>query len=296
MRRRSPTEITPGLLRGWPLPRPDGSRGKEGRGQVCVIGGCVEVPGAVLLASLAALRVGVGRLQIATVRSVAPLIGVAIPESRVMGLLQRPNGELAPLGGQRALRDLEENDAILLGPGMGPTTDAAARALLRACHARAKAATVVLDAGGLLAISRGARRSVGSIIATPHAGEMARLWGLAPSEVRARPLEIAREASLHLGIIVVVKGPKTYVATPSGQIFVNTAGNVGLGTSGSGDVLAGAMAGLCARGATPEQAAVWAVHLHARAGERLSRRIGPLGFYARELLDELPSLMARMAV
>ena len=290
---RAPTEITPRLLRRWPLPRPDGKLGKDGRGQVWVIGGCIEVPGAIMLASLAALRVGAGRLQIATVKAVAPQIGIMIPEARVVALRQRADGELHASGLRAALPDLGEADAILLGPGMGQTTAATSREFLRGGRARAKNATIILDAGGLLALTRTrARQREGSIIATPHAGEMARLWGVAPSEVRTRAPEMAREAALRLGVVVVLKGETTYVAAPTGQVFVNRAGNLGLGTAGSGDVLAGVMAGLCARGAAPEQAAAWAVHLHARAGEKLARRIGPLGFLARELLDELPALLA----
>ena len=91
---------------------------------------------------------------------------------------------------------------------------------------------------------------------------------------------------------MVLKGARTHVATPDGRLFHNLDGNPGLGTSGSGDVLAGAIAGLCARGADPVQAAVWGVVLHARAGDRLAASVGPLGFLAREILDALPRVLA----
>ena len=88
-----------------------------------------------------------------------------------------------------------------------------------------------------------------------------------------------------------MKGSETFIATPEGRIFRNRHGSIGLATSGSGDTLAGIIAGLAARGASPEQATVWGVFLHARAGEVLAERVGPLGFLARELLAEIPRLM-----
>jgi len=124
---------------------------------------------------------------------------------------------------------------------------------------------------------------------------MAQLWGTDRAEVQRRPLEVALAAAKELSAIVALKGETTFVVTPDGDAFVNRAGSAGLGTSGSGDVLAGIVAGLCARGASPVQATVWAVFVHARAGERLARRIAPLGFLARELLDELPGLMQSLS-
>jgi NAD(P)H-hydrate repair Nnr-like enzyme with NAD(P)H-hydrate dehydratase domain len=93
----------------------------------------------------------------------------------------------------------------------------------------------------------------------------------------------------------VLKGRETFVVSPDGEAFVNRAGSVGLATSGAGDVLAGVIAGLVARGAKPAHAAAWGVHLHALAGERLSRRMGLLGFLARELPAEIPPLMSELS-
>jgi hydroxyethylthiazole kinase-like uncharacterized protein yjeF len=156
----------------------------------------------------------------------------------------------------------------------------------------------VVDAAPLAAF-RGrqppARRYPGGIIATPHAGEMAKLWGVSREQVLANPLELARSAAARLGIIVALKGADTFVAAPDGRVFHNTAGNMGLGTSGSGDTLAGVIAGLCARGAEPLQAAVWGIYLHAKAGEVLARKVAPLGFLARELLTEIPPLLGKLS-
>lgn len=288
-----PRPITPRLLRAWPLPRPDGARGKQGRGGVLVVGGSVQVPGAAALAAIAALRVGAGRLTIATARPVAPFLGVSLPEARVIGLTPRPSGELAGSGVRTLGGEWARQDAILLGPGVGADGREACRLMLRAWFAHGHGQAIVVDAGAIDALS-GFERRGGAIIATPHAEEMARLTGSPVGAVLRRPLETARQVAEALGIHVVMKGETTYVVPPRGPALVNRAGSVGLGTSGSGDVLAGAIAGLLARGAPPLQAAAWAVHLHAKAGEALSRRVGPLGFLARELLEQLPPVLGRL--
>jgi NAD(P)H-hydrate repair Nnr-like enzyme with NAD(P)H-hydrate dehydratase domain len=123
---------------------------------------------------------------------------------------------------------------------------------------------------------------------------MARLCGVDRDEVLARPKETVTAMARKLGIIIALKGPCTYVAAPDGQLLHNTAGNLGLGTSGSGDTLAGVIVGLCARGASPLQATAWGVHVHAKAGEALARKVAPLGFLARELLGEVPPLLAKL--
>jgi NAD(P)H-hydrate repair Nnr-like enzyme with NAD(P)H-hydrate dehydratase domain len=124
---------------------------------------------------------------------------------------------------------------------------------------------------------------------------MAQIWGSTPEQVLADPLTIARAAARELGAIVTLKGAQTFVVAPDGRAFHNTAGNIGLGTSGSGDALSGVIAGLSARGASALQAAVWGVYLHAKAGDVLARRMGPLGFLAREVLTEIPSLLKGIA-
>ncbi len=132
------------------------------------------------------------------------------------------------------------------------------------------------------------------VVLTPHAGEMAKLCDTTLEEVVAHPLELALSTARELDAVVALKGRITYIAAPDGRVFYNTAGNHGLGTSGSGDVLAGVIGGLAARGADALQAAVWGVHLHALAGDALRKKIGALGFLARELLDELPRVLARI--
>jgi NAD(P)H-hydrate repair Nnr-like enzyme with NAD(P)H-hydrate dehydratase domain len=129
-------------------------------------------------------------------------------------------------------------------------------------------------------------------VLTPHAGEMAGLLGVARDDVVADPVRIARDVAVGLHTVVVLKGGRTVIAAPDGRAWGYHGGGIGLATSGSGDTLAGITAGLLARGAAPETAVLWAVHLHGEAGKRLARTQGRLGFLARELLAEVPAIMA----
>jgi hydroxyethylthiazole kinase-like uncharacterized protein yjeF len=221
-------------------------------------------------------------------------MAIAVPEARVLGLRGHRDGEMEARGCAAVFPMLERCDAMVVGPGM-----ADARAHVSVLLPRKKPRTTLVVDAGALRFFCGRRSLPGpaqrSTILTPHPGEMADLWGIARSEVMARPLEVARAAAKHTGGIVVLKGPRTYIATPDGDVFHNTEGNVGLGTSGSGDVLSGVIAGLAARGADPLRAAAWGVYLHAKAGDALARKVAPLGFLARELLAEVPPILARLS-
>jgi hydroxyethylthiazole kinase-like uncharacterized protein yjeF len=133
------------------------------------------------------------------------------------------------------------------------------------------------------------------VLLTPHAGEMAHLTGIAKDEIGAAPDRHASEAAQQWNAVVALKGARTVIAAPGGERWQHEGGNVGLATSGSGDVLAGVIAGLAARGAGLAQAAAWGVALHARAGERLAERFGRLGYLARELCDVIPALLEQAA-
>jgi ADP-dependent NAD(P)H-hydrate dehydratase len=128
---------------------------------------------------------------------------------------------------------------------------------------------------------------------TPHANEMTNLSGISKASIKRDPQATALKVAKQLRGVVALKGAETFiVAHGRKESYCNRAGNVGLATSGSGDVLAGIIAGLAARGAVPLQAAVWGVYLHARAGEELAKRMGRLGYLARELPAEVPALMS----
>jgi ADP-dependent NAD(P)H-hydrate dehydratase len=129
------------------------------------------------------------------------------------------------------------------------------------------------------------------VLLTPHAGEMAHLTGHDKEDLQDDGLELALRQARAWNAVVALKGPSTVIATPAGRAWSHYAQAPGLGTSGSGDVLAGLVAGLAARGAGPEQALAWGVALHARAGQALARRHGVIGYLARELAAQVPGLM-----
>lgn len=279
--------INAGLLRRWPLPDPAGGDSKEDRGRVLVVGGSRQLVGGVLLAGTAALRAGAGKLQIATVEPVATALAVAMPEARVMPQEATADGGLARIGRQ-VLEFAVRADALLVGPGMeeGGSTRAVVRRLLRRAER-----IVVADAGALHPAVPGLRQGGAGLVMTPHHGEMASLLGIGIDAVGADPAGMAVRYARENDVVLALKGPTTWIAAPDGRLWVNTGGSAGLGTSGSGDVLAGLIAGLAARGAGAAQAAVWGVHLHAAAGALLASRVGEVGFLAREIAGCVPGQM-----
>jgi hydroxyethylthiazole kinase-like uncharacterized protein yjeF len=296
-------DVDTALLRSWPVPMPAVEGDKEIRGHVLVLGGSCEMPGAVILAATAALRAGAGKLTIATGQSVAQLVALAMPEARVIGLLEHASAGFS-MDALACLDPLAERvDTLLVGPGMRdePATAALVHALLP--RFEAAGTSIVLDAcamGTLLhppAHWPAGRpwRFERPVILTPHAGEMAHLTGIAKDEINAAPDPRALEAAQAWNAVLALKGARTVIATPDGTLYQHEGGNVGLAISGSGDVLAGIIAGLAARGAPLDQAACWGVALHARAGERLAERMGTLGYLAREISQEIPALLEQIA-
>ncbi len=278
--------VTPALLRGWPLPEPDDGGDKHDRGTVVVVGGAASTPGAVLLAGLAALRVGAGRLSVATVEATSVALGVALPEALVQGLPADADGSLDPRCAADVVSSCGGAAAVVLGPGL--LGKDGVRALLADVLPDLGEGALLLDAVALTALA-GAPELLagldGRVVLTPNAGEMA---ALLDGDERTGE-DAARAVADRYGAVVAVRGA---VACPDGRVWRDEAGGVGLGTSGSGDVLAGVVGGLLARGCDPAQAAVWGQYLHAAAGDRLAATVGRMGFLARELLDELPLVLA----
>jgi hydroxyethylthiazole kinase-like uncharacterized protein yjeF len=295
---RKVVELTPALLRRMPLPRVGADADKESRGRALIVGGSRQVPGALLLAGVGALRAGAGKLQLATAAACAAPMGIAVPESMVVGLAVNRHGEIAARAAAAALRaHAAETDALLVGPGMAD--DLATHFLVRSLVRRLDGgATLVIDAGCLRALhdDEGVLAPLqGRAVLTPHAGEMASLLGIDKSDVEADPANVARLAAERFGAVVVLKGAESWIAAPDGSLYRFEGKAVGLATSGSGDVLAGVLAGLAARGASALVAALTAVWAHGEAGSLLGRRIARVGFLARELLPEIPAILQRIA-
>ena len=292
-----PILLTPDFLKNWPLPQPDEAGDKESRGRALIVGGSSLMPGAVILAATAALRAGAGKLQIGTAASIQQSVGVAIPESLVFPLPETKEAGVAILAVPAILEKANAASALLIGPGMVHAE--AVAALVQAVLERLDQdkPVVILDAEGFRCLKNIPKlfheHNCQGII-TPHAGEMASLLGLEKTEILRDPAPIARQAAGYFQAVVALKGANTFIAGPDGKLYENRTGNVGLATSGSGDTLSGIVTGLAARGAPPIQAAAWAVYLHGSAGDKLAAHLGPLGFLARELLDEIPGLMAAL--
>ncbi|HZZ98085.1 MAG TPA: NAD(P)H-hydrate dehydratase [Jatrophihabitantaceae bacterium] len=273
--------VTSSLLRDWRLPQPGGN--KRSRGQVLVVGGSPSTPGAVMLAGLAALRVGAGVLGLAVAQSVRTAVAAAVPESSVTGL-----PELDGDPPDDALEaQLSGCAVVLLGPGLDDA-DAALGLIDRMVPAADDDTLFVADAFALGVLNRAKSTAALSrrCVLTPNTAE-ARLL-LDDLDDDAEDADTTRRIADKFEAVVSYQG---CVAEPGGQAWRVPAGHPGLGTSGSGDVLAGAVAGLLARGADATQAACWAAFLHAVAGERLAARVGRLGFLARELVDQLPIVL-----
>jgi hydroxyethylthiazole kinase-like uncharacterized protein yjeF len=274
---------------------------------VLVIGGARKTPGAVLLAGLAALRAGAGRLTLGVAESAAIQLAIALPESGVVGLAETAAGSVRGDGVGALAGTLQKAGAVLVGPGLDNEEEAAGllRELLRLEAAGyspeeddggasdgvgASRPAIVLDAyalGCLPPMVDELQPWAGRLILTPNTKEAGILLGRDVKDLTSDAAEIAGKFQA----VVTCQG---VIADPETGLWEITTGYGGLGTSGSGDVLAGAIAGLKARGTTSAQAACWGTHLHAAAGDRLASRLGSLGYLARELADELPPLMMEL--
>jgi len=276
-------------LSDHPLPPLPLDGDKEDRGAVLVVGGKTDMAGAAILAGVAALRVGAGKLQIRCEPSGLAALSVAVPEARILV------SSSGASGARRLAPEAARCSALVIGPGMEsrPREQRFARGLLSACDAPA-----VVDAGALPdpdSAEAFAKVARGRVILTPHAGEMAGMLGITKTEVRAEPLDAARKAAAMYSAVILMKGVTTFIVSPDGTAWRHEGGASGLGTSGSGDVLAGAIGGLIARGSAPVTAALWGVVLHARAGQALAEAGAPLGFLAREIPSCFPALLARLS-
>jgi ADP-dependent NAD(P)H-hydrate dehydratase len=285
----TPRSLNRAELDDFPLPARK-AEDKNDKGRILIIAGSAEVPGAALLCSVAAMRAGAGKLQIATDVQAAQALGVSVPEARIIGLDQGRDGGLAASAAEE-IRELAANaDAVVAGPGLAPGkyNKKLAQEL---CATRTP---LILDAE-LLRVLSGCQRAVSRAdnpILLPHAGEMAELLEVSERQVEADPLGAGRECARRYGAVTLVKGRQSHVVAPDGRAWLFTGGSPGLAVSGSGDVLAGIVGGLKARGADALTALLWGVWLHGEAGARLGKATGDLGYLARELPDQVPALLA----
>lgn len=285
------TAVDTAVLGEWPLPEP--GTDKDARGRVFVLGGGRTTPGAVLLATEGALRTGAGKVQLATAESCAAALAVAAPELLVTGLAEDDAGNVPAARVDQVVELAEGCSTVLLGPGF--TDVDVATSLLELLVPRLEA-TIVLDALASAYVTADPERLAtlpSTFVLTVNPNELARCLGIDEEDVEEDPETHTATLAERTGATVLCGGTTKVVAS-DGRLWTVERGNPGLAIAGSGDVQAGIVAGLLGRGAEPAQAAVWGAFLHARAGERLGDRIGPLGYLSRELPGELPALVAEL--
>jgi NAD(P)H-hydrate epimerase len=270
---------------------PRDPRGHKGTfGSVAVVAGSPGMSGAACLSAESALRSGAGLVKLLVPRSVAAICATKLNEVMVYGFADSAEGMFAPESLPEIAPFLAEADAILVGPGIGGADSA--RQFVRALLS-ANEKPLVLDADGLNAIGDPKkavtkRLAKKAAILTPHPGELARLLGKTIEELVKDHVGAARSASASFACEVVFKGAPTVVASPSGAADLCSLGNDGMATAGSGDVLAGLLAGLLAQGLTPETAARVGVMVHSRAGDIARGELGRRGMIAGDILRFVP--------
>lgn len=274
------------------LPRRKADSHKGSYGKVMCLAGSARFRGAAELAAEGALRAGAGLVTLAAVEPVIAAVAARCPECVFLPCRQSAGGGVSAQNGKAVLEKVRGMDVLLFGPGLGDTDDTAA--LLEQLGPSAGCA-LVLDADGLNAAAKmdALPRSPGlPLILTPHPGEMARLCGLTTAEVNAGREGIAAGYARAEDCVVVLKGHRTIVAGPDGEVFVNPTGNPGLSRGGSGDILAGMIAGLAAQGLSPLDAAVCGVWLHGAAADQCAKRLGQYGMLPHDIFTDLGAIFA----
>lgn len=273
--------------------KPDAHKGDFGR--VLIVGGSAAMPGAVALAGLSALRAGAGLVKIACPSGALQTVLSVCPCATGEPLKQTTRGLIARSAIDQITRLAEHNDVVAVGPGMGTSSGGAA---LVAALTKLPDRLVVIDADGLnnLATLRNWPRSAQArLVLTPHPGEMRRLVKAARLDLDPNDRqECCAAFARHTRQIVVLKGAATVVSDGS-RTFVNSTGNPGMATGGSGDVLTGIIAALVAQGLDPFDAACLGVHLHGLAGDIAAESTGQLSLIATDLINFLPPAFVKLA-
>ena len=281
---------------------------KGSYGHVLVVGGSVGKAGAAAMAGFAALRAGAGLSTVATAKSALPTVAGFHPELMTEPLPETGDGTIGLRALESGLRELfDRKTVIAIGPGISRHADTSVfvRSFVRALvpedagdrQAGADEAAIVADADALNAFSGDAVKELNghgrTFVITPHPGEMSRLTGLSIAEIQGKRLEVARRFAREHELIVVLKGHRTLVAAPDGTVWVNSTGNPGMATGGTGDVLTGIVAGLIAQ--HPRDALLataLAVYLHGLAGDLARDALGENSLVATDLVRFLPGAFA----
>jgi ADP-dependent NAD(P)H-hydrate dehydratase len=270
--------------------RADSNKGDFGR--ILIVAGSRGMSGAAILCASAALRSGAGLVYLATPQSVQPIAAAANPCYLTIPLPEDSDGRLAEAEEAEIVALAQKNDIVSLGPGLG-RSDVLTR-MVGSILQKIKS-PVVLDADGLNALQGQTKyltEREAPLIMTPHPGEFARLSGMETATVQAQRRELAVRFAVEHHVTLVLKGYGT-VVTDGRRVYVNTTGNAGMATGGTGDVLTGTIAALLGQGLEPFAAAQLGVHLHGLAGDLARDELGEISLIATDLLDFLPRAIRR---
>ncbi len=275
-----------------PERRSDGNKGDFGK--VLIISGSSGMTGAGYLAGGAALRTGAGLVYMGVPAALSSIYDLMLAEAVTIPLPDMGAGVLSPGCTGRLEELVERMSAIAIGPGLsgGDGVSEVVRHTVRFARK-----PLIIDADAINAIAGDMsilKALKAKAVLTPHPGEMSRLCGISIEEVQSDRIEAARQFALKWGVTVVLKGSRTVTALPGGEIYINTTGNAGMATGGSGDVLTGVIASLAGQGVPLEDAAVLGVYLHGLAGDRAARVKGQHGLIAGDLVRHLPGALKQL--
>lgn len=286
------------------LPERPSDAHKGSFGKTMVIAGSLNYIGAAYLAGSAATRAGSGLVTIALPASIQAMVAGKATEPTYLPLAESSPGVALPAAAENVLEALGDYNSLLLGCGMGQATDMQAfiEAILYSGELLPSfvppfVPPFVVDADGLNTLARTPRWweiFSDTAILTPHPGEMARLTGKSANQVQSDRIGEAIESAARWNKIVVLKGARTVVAYPDGRAMLCPFANAGLATAGTGDVLAGSIAGLLSQGVSLDDAAALGVYLHGMAGESVRNRLGDTGMVASDLLPDMPLMIKEL--
>ncbi len=270
-----------------PKRKKDSHKGTYGR--VGIIAGQEGMTGAAYLSTMAALRTGSGLVYSICPSSISHILAIKLIEAIIKPVEDKGCGHFIYDSLDEVLRIIEDMDVVALGPGIGLSSDTSG--MVKEILLKYEK-PLVLDADGLNCLAQIGldllnKRKAPTII-TPHPGEFSRLIGVETKEIQRKRIEYSRQIANRYNITVVLKGTGTVVASPRGEVYVNTTGNPGMATAGSGDVLTGVIVSLLGQGIGPYESAVLAVYLHGLAGDLARDKKGEYGMVARDILEHIP--------
>ncbi|MDQ2085616.1 NAD(P)H-hydrate dehydratase [Herbivorax sp. ANBcel31] len=269
------------------IPKRHSDSNKGDFGKLLLLTGSKGMTGAGCLTGKAALRSGAGLLYLAVPASLTNVYDSNLIESVTLPLEDNNSGYLT----KSCIKELENHmgniDVIALGPGLSTKGDVGEVVYNIIENSKVP---LVIDADGINAISKNTdilKKCSVPVVLTPHPGEMARLLNVSIDEVQKNRIDAARNFSQSQDVITVLKGSKTIVAAPDGRVYINTTGNSGMSTGGTGDVLTGIIASFICQGVEPYKSAIAGVYLHGLCGDNISKKRGEHGVIAGDLIDEI---------